>query len=119
VEYADIRAGVVAPGFSGGPTLDAQISSITVGQNWLASNLTAGIAAVASDNFALKSRIGPITVGGVVIGEATAANFEFKSEEIVSFKVGGTALPLQKGPRNDLAGFTVGALGDVKVVEVL
>jgi len=119
VEYAEIRAGVTAPGTMSGPNLDAQIGSVSVGGNWVASELSAGIAMVGSDTLALTSRIGGIKIAGAVLGDfAGGTSFSFKAEEIGSFSVGGEAIPLKKGARNDLAAIAIGATGDVTLAEV-
>jgi len=120
VEYAEIQAGVVAPDFTGGANLDAQIGSVRVGLNWIASTITAGIAAIGSDTLALTSRIGPITIGGQVLGDFSGGTtFKFSAEEIVSLRIGGESIPLAKGARNDLIATPIGVTGDISVVEVL
>jgi hypothetical protein len=120
VENVDIRAGFAFPGLGGGNNLDAQITTVQVGGNWIGSSVTAGLAMLGSDNFALNSRIGPITIGGAVRGDNTGGtSFVFSAEELVSIRIGGQAIPLMKGKRNDLNPIPVGVSADVRAVELM
>jgi hypothetical protein len=46
-------------------------------------------------------------------------HFGFVAEEIRAFRAGGVKFNLAPGPRNDLAGLTVGSSGDLRVREIL
>jgi hypothetical protein len=105
---------------------DAQIGSVKVGGDWVASDLIAGLATGADtstdqffgdagdiliagagvkDDLAALSRIASIVVGGRVIGtplDTDAFRTGFGAQHIVSMKVGGiTAIPLTPGAGND------------------
>jgi hypothetical protein len=109
VEQTWILAGVDAGGV--GVNGNAQIGAVTVGGDWIASNLESGCtstngtfgdandAAIAGGTM---SRIASIVVKGQVYGEVgTTHTFGFFAETIGSFKSGGVAFPLKSGARND------------------
>jgi hypothetical protein len=70
------------------------------------------------------SKITSINIGGVIRGTISVNNhFGFVSEEIGSFIVGGTKIPLTKGRSNDnlgtnLAKYELGISEDVTIREV-
>jgi hypothetical protein len=114
VEQAWILAGVNAGG--AGLNGNAQIGAVTVGGDWIASNLESGCtstdgtfgdandAAIAGGTM---SRIASIVIKGQVYGEVgTTHTFGFFAETIGSFKTGGVSFHLKSGARND--GFGIG-----------
>jgi hypothetical protein len=138
VAFADIIAGWLPAGgpFSGGPvSADAQIGNVTVDGDWVASNLAAGAGAGADgmygtaddaklgggarDQGAITSQIGRVSIGGQVFGDpaANTAHFGFVAEQVKSFAVGGTAVPLTAGVNNDHL-VSVDEVGAVTVNEV-
>lgn len=128
VVYAQILGGY---GFGGtAVNADASIGKISVGGNWRASSVAAGvqdagdpgygsgdILQTTNDNVALISRIASITIKGVVAGTAAAAdNFGFVAQQIDFVKIGGRTAMLTTGPSNNniLLPFT----DDVHILEV-
>jgi hypothetical protein len=130
VEFADIRAG-----FDGGlnPTnADAQIGSVVVGGDWIASNLSAGAdrggdakygtfddvkITGGTDVPGVVSKITSIVIGGQALGTPGGSDhFGFVAQQIGSIKVGGTAQPLTPGPDDDV--LDLGATGDLTIREV-
>jgi hypothetical protein len=84
---------------------DAQIGPVTVGRDWLASSLVAGILDAGNNGFGNAgdtpdgagaiSRIASIILGGVVAGSATAGDhFGFTAVTIGSFKSLNFTAPL-------------------------
>jgi hypothetical protein len=133
VEFADILGGYNTNGNGDPANPDAQIGTVTIGGDWIASNLVAGV--IADNAFfgdgdddpitepgepdALISKITRIVIKGQVIGTgAIGDHFGFVAQQIGSFKVGGTALPLTSGVGNDTAGLIVASTDDVRVREV-
>jgi hypothetical protein len=115
---------------------DAQIGSVSVAGNWEDGDIAAGV--VSGDAFfgnaadasisgglivdtAIVSRIGSIVIGGTVNGTSGGVDsFGFVAEHVVSVKIGGVAIALTPGARNDLAAVSAGAMtGDVFILEVL
>ena len=87
---------------------DAQIGRVTVGGDWRASSLVAGILDAGNNGFGNAtdtpdgagaiSRIASIVIGGVVAGSATAADhFGFTAVTIGSFKSINFTAPLTPG----------------------
>jgi hypothetical protein len=116
---------------------DAQIGSVLVGGDWIASNLVAGVDdndgffGDANDtggggNTALFSKIASITILGAAYGTpANVSNtdrYAFTAEFIGALKIGGTAFPLNATPRdqNSLSDslLAVGPTGDLRVREL-
>ncbi len=104
-----------------------EIGAVSVGGDWIASNLLAGINAFTDgkiatagdrellggedsgsgpvkDNNALTSKIASIVIKGGVFGTPglTTDTFGFGAQEIVSFKLGNVTLPLKAGVANDV-----------------
>jgi hypothetical protein len=120
VEYAEILAGYgefLTPANS-----DAQIGTVKVGGDCIASDLVAGVtpgsnglfgdsddeSISAGDSPNIFSKITSITIGGYVRGDpGTNRTFGFAAQQIGTFKVGGTAIALTSGRSNDL--FVLGA----------
>lgn len=95
LRYATVLAGLIS---DGSPTnADGQIGSVIIKGN-LASATVATVDAGmgVSDNVNIVSRISSITVGGFITGNAVV-----RAEHIVSAKLGGIALKLKAGERND------------------
>jgi hypothetical protein len=114
-----------------GNNADAQIGTVHVGGDWIASNLVAGAAALNNDwgdanntkivggidDPKVTSKIASVTIDGQVLGTlAGGDHFGFVAEEIDSFKVGGTVIPLKSGIGNDQ--INIGATGDVAIWEI-
>jgi hypothetical protein len=111
---------------------DAQIGRVTVGGDWVASNLVAGVTNPASGNSlfgdgndqsigagsaSIVSRIGSIEIRGTVLGRDDGGNdhFGFTVQQVGSFRAGGFAAPLTAAKDAiELALMT----GDVTVREV-
>ena len=131
VENSHILAGYDATGVVANG--HARIGNVTVGADWIASDLVAGVDAgpngffgtdddfaVGGGGFASPSRIASIVVRGQLLGTAAAGDqFGFVAEEIDRFKVGGADIILfTPGANNDLAIFTFGPDDDVSLHEV-
>jgi hypothetical protein len=106
VEHTQILAGHTGFAAVNG---NAQIGLVTVGGDWRASSLVAGIQDVEADGFgdaddvvistppadAIVSRIASVTIKGFVFGTgATGDHFGFTAQQIGSFKAGGIKLSL-------------------------
>lgn len=126
----DLEAAAVNP--------NAQIGSVTVKSDWIASDLVAGAA--YNENFGdgtdtknagvenpdIIASIAKITIGGTVVGTAEVADdhFGFIAEQIVRFQIGsGKAglYSLNAGPSNDndpVSGrYNVGGTDDTRIFE--
>ena len=123
VELADILAGfdeTLAP-----KNADAQIGSVTVGGDWISTNLIAGVtpgtglvfgdsndAKISgsgvkdkSDAAGAVSKIGPVVIKGNAVGTFTpddVATFGIEAQQLVSIRLGGALAPLHRGVSNDL-----------------
>ncbi len=111
---------------------DAQIGAVTVGGDWIASDLVAGATAGAGDRFGdgndvvtpsanddpnIFARIASITIAGRVRGTAVGGDsFGFVAQQIGAFKLAGETIPLLAGVSND--NVLVAATGDVRVREI-
>jgi hypothetical protein len=136
VEQTDIFAGYSSSKV--GVNADAQIGKVTVGGDWIASNLVAGVddvngkfgdgddaklsGGIVDDAPGVVSRIASILIKGQALGTPSMVNatdhFGFVAQQIGSFKVGATKFSFTAGAGNDTAGFVVGATGDLRVREV-
>ena len=136
VENSRIFAGYSA-GFSA-LNADAQIGAVTVGGDWIASDLVAGVQAngggfgnaddgkiVGGINDAnLHSKIASLVIKGQALGTAAAGDhFGIVAQEIGSVKVGAITYPLTKLPFNDDLDandplLLIGATNDFRVHEV-
>ena len=130
VEFAQILGGY---SFDLSPlNADAQIGSVKVGGDWIASSIAAGVVdggngfgnsgdvkiTDANDSATIFSKIASITIGGQVLGTIGGSDhFGFVAEQIGSFKVGGTTIPLSSDPavKDNRA---VGVTGDVTILEI-
>jgi hypothetical protein len=135
VENALIAGGVVGNNFT---NPDAQIGTVKVGGDWIASNLVSGVDAGLDTFFgtnddhpipqlgepdAFFSKIGSITIRGQVEGAVSGgAHFGFVAQEIGAFSVNGVVYRLAKGRSNDTSTIDshlmVGATFDVTIHEV-
>ena len=107
---------------------DVQIGAVSVTNDWIASDLVAGVRAIdpffgngdgliAGGN-AILSKIASIVIGGQALGTvAPGDHFGFVAEQIGSFKIATTSFTLNAGGSNDLAGRSVGATFDLRVRE--
>jgi hypothetical protein len=145
VERADFAAGYDAADTP--KNADAQVGAVTVGGDWVASNLIAGVVpggdglfgtvddksingAGTTNNPNIVSKISSVVIAGGVFGtptsESSTDHFGFDAQWIASFKYGGVTVSLKPGADND--GFSlfppgdfahkVGSTGDVTVREV-
>ena len=119
VEFASFDAGydLTITGVNG----DAQIGAVTVGGDWIASNLLAGVKNTASGdvkfgdandssinagNPGIVSRIASIAIGGQLFGTPASVNpndhFGFVAEQIGGMTIGGNsiAIPTNNTPLN-------------------
>lgn len=117
---------------------DAQIRSVKVGGDWIASNLVSGVSPGIDSLYgtsddgpipqlgepdAYFSKIGSITIRGKVEGTISGGDhFGFVAQEIGAFNVNGIAFKLKAGHSNDTSvldtHLMVGATGDVTIHEV-
>lgn len=132
VEYGQILAG-----YTSGTTpqnADAQIGPVTVGGDWIASNLIAGAnmgwdSVYGNDNDAkisgigvkdvssLFSKITSVVISGQAFGTFGGTDFfGIVAESVGSLKVGDTTLPLLAGNSND--NLLLGLFGDFRLNEI-
>jgi hypothetical protein len=131
VTSAVIRAGAFLDSSIDG---DASIGSVTIGGNFTASSIVAGIDSTnaffgdaddfvfadgGSNDLGIIARIASVTIRGVVTGTtaSTTDSFGIVAEEIGRVTVGKVAASLTLGPSNDLAGTALGGAADVFVRE--
>ena len=110
---------------------DAGIGAVTIGGDWIASDLVAGAttgangffgdsddASIGIGNPDIFSKIASIVIGGHVQGTVGGGDhFGFVAEQIGSFKVAGTIIPLSSDPMvsDDRP---IGITGDVAIHEI-
>jgi Domain of unknown function (DUF4394) len=128
IENTNILAGYSL----GGPVnADAQIGKVSVGSDWVRSNLVAGVSSADAvfgngDDIiigevgqvtTIVARIAGITIKGSVVGTFGGTDgFAFTAEEIKAVSIGGVKVKLEAGASNDdLA--TSGATQDVRIRE--
>ncbi|HJZ93151.1 MAG TPA: hypothetical protein VKE40_19900 [Gemmataceae bacterium] len=132
VEYARILAGVDSIGTPA--NADAQIGAVTVGGDWIASSLAAGVNAGGNGSFGdgddvkmsgvnvkdegqVFSKIASLSIGGQVIGTAGGTDhFGIVAENVGAVTIGGLRIPLNSSASKD--DVSVGITGDVNVYEV-
>lgn len=125
VEYANIIGG-------GDTNADASIGTVSVGRDWLASNLVAGVSGGddgvfgtsddaklsglgITDNTAIKSAIGSIRIRGQASGSATGGDhFGIVAESVGLVSISGVVSLTTK----DKDTFNLGTTGDFTVNEV-
>jgi hypothetical protein len=128
VEFAQILAGFNV--FGTGVNADAQIGSVTVGRDWVASSLAAGanpnggffgddndtkLSSGAKDVQTVSSRVGSVTITGQAVGTVAGSDFfGIVAENVGLVKVGGVTFPTSANNDN----FFVGIGGDFKVNEL-
>lgn len=123
---------------------DAQIGNVTVGGNWIASSIAAGVVAgngifgdaddtafpdpTPADN--LPSRIAAIVIKGYAMGTigavagpnpgsgSTTDGYGFVAQQIGSLKIGKSTVPFTAGASNDLLLRLLGPTRDLQVREV-
>jgi hypothetical protein len=130
MRFANVLAGYSTAGI--GVNADVQIGAVSVGGNWIASNLAAGVLANGEGGFGTSddslipggtgdmiSKIASIAIKGAASGTPSAGDhFGFVAEEIGKFCIGKTVFPLERGANNNTAGFTIGSFGDLLVREI-
>lgn len=123
VRFSNIVAGYDVTGV---PTnADVEIGKVVVKGDWIASNLIAGVAAGADGQFgsadderiaggsaSVVSRLASIQIGGQALGTADTDTdiYGFVAEQILAFKVGGGAYPLDKLSMSDI--YSIGQTRD-------
>ena len=122
---------LVLAGYTGtfGSNADASIGTVTVGKNWVASSIAAGIEDTGAPGYgvgdlllgdgdtSLVARIASITIGGVFLpGENPLMSYGFAAEEIVKARIGGVKAPLHPQPSND--SFNLWAFPNLGLLEV-
>jgi hypothetical protein len=111
----------------------AQIGAISIGGDWIASSITAGLlpnsgkfifgngddAFINAGPANVIAYIASITIKGRAMGSfETGDRFGIVAEHIGSVKIGGVKVPLDPGIASDLAGFAIGPTPDFFVREV-
>ena len=107
VSESSILAGYDLSGAAANP--DAQIGTVTVKGNWVASNLVAGATgggdpgfgnpldakAPGTDNLGIVSKIASVVIGGSISGSGVPGeNFGFVAQLVAKVKAGTTLYPL-------------------------
>ena len=118
MEYGFIYAGL---GIGGQKNADAQIGTVYVAGDWLASSVVAGAATGADGKFGtmddeklsgpqtkdlpnVKSMINHFTVAGQLIStEFTSDTYGVVAEAVNNLSIGGEIIPLLPGPHNDIS----------------
>jgi len=132
VEYAQILAGVLPSGTAA--NADAQVGPVTVGGDWIASSIAAGVApgpdgyfgnaddvkftGVMKDVVGVSSRIVSLTIAGQALGTLSSPRdaYGVVAENVSAVKIGGTPLVLNANQSFD--DFALGISGDFRVHEV-
>ncbi len=136
VEHALIHAGIDT---FGSTNADAQIGTVTVGGDWIASSLVAGAQAGDDGQFGTQddgkfagaftkdvagvySCINSVVIGGQVLGtEFTGDHFGIVAESVGSLSINANLIPLLVGKHNDdilLAPLIDGFFGDLRLREI-
>jgi hypothetical protein len=134
-EYARILAGV-DDDFWVRSDSDAQVGPVSIGGDWVASSLAAGVAAGADGLFGTAddaklvgsgipddprrvARIASLTIGGQALGTpagvSAADHYGIVAEAIGGVRVGGVPAPRKPGPHNDAV--ALGITGDLTIRE--
>jgi hypothetical protein len=130
VEFTQIEAGYTADGTPANG--DAQIGLVTIGRDWIASDLVAGATDGGNGNFGdagdasigvgdpgTHSKIASIAIKGQALGTVGGADhYGFVAQQIGSMKIGASTFALTPGAGNDLAGIDIGMTGDLSVLEI-
>jgi hypothetical protein len=128
VEFARILAGVDYNGAA--KNADAQIGTVSVGGDWIASSMAAGAVpgalgfgegdskmsgAGVKDEAAISSKITRVTIGGQAMGTVSGTDHHgIVSESVDALKVAGVTFPTTAG-KDD---FPIGITGDFTVKEL-
>lgn len=113
----------------------AQIGTVTVGGDWVASSIAAGVASTngffgdgddttVGGSTTVVSRIASITIKGRAFGTVGGSDhFGFVAQEIGSLRIGGVVFPLTKGAANDDLDandplLLIGSTNDMRVHEI-
>jgi hypothetical protein len=131
-QFVEILGGFA---FDSAANPDAQIGTVRVGSDWIASNIATGVNRgdafygnlgdasfpLPEADTAIISRIGSIIIAGNVFGTpALGDTFGFVAESVGSVKINGSLVVLTPGPSTDILPVSVGAsTGDVNVLEVI
>lgn len=140
VEFADILAGYTFLNSMAHPVnADAQIGTVVVGGDWIASNLLAGAVLSLDDDAAfgtpdddalitdmngnaatITARIGSVVIKGQALGTpdylSTTDYYGLVAQQVGSLKVAGTVIPLHAGANND-HNVLIGVTGDFELQE--
>lgn len=131
VEFAQILAGVGVTGVA--MNADAQVGPVTVGGDWIASTIAAGVApgtdgyygtdddekftGVMKDVAGLFSRLVSVAIASQIVGtESPRDSASLTAENVSAVKIGGTPLVLNANLGAD--DFTICLMGDFRVREV-
>ena len=130
VEDAQILAGYDL--FGAAINGEARIGAVTVGRDWIGSDLVAGAQAGEDGQFGtgddalispgnpIISRIASIVIKGAAKGSDNIGDhFGLVAEEIGVAKVSGIKVQLMPGPGNDIVGHAIGQTGNLRVREVV
>jgi hypothetical protein len=133
VSFADILCGYDYTFFGGNArtNANAKIGAVTLGGNWTASNLVAGVDVGADGLFGTAddgttvagsdtytSKIGPITIFGSARGtNGGADHFGIIAEKVSALSIDGQGVVLKPGALNDL-NFALGSTGDFVLSEL-
>lgn len=112
---------------------DAQIGAVTVGGDWVATDLVSGVQLTGTfygdgDDLALTSnpglfsRIASVTIKGTLLGTDTTINnnadhFGFEAQEIGAFSVGGQKIKLTAKVQDAAVTFSPITVNDVTLIE--
>jgi hypothetical protein len=106
---------------------DRGVGAVTVGHDWTAASLVAGLVDPGQDGYFgtgddqsfTTAAVGPVTVGGQFHGTAAAGDsFAILASQVAGLSIGGTAQALHPGPYNDSIALD-GATGDFMLTEAL
>lgn len=129
-EFTQILAGVGARPDDLTTYADAQIGTVKIGGDWVASSIAAGIlpgpdgfygnaddVPMTGGSATVFSKITSLTIGGLALGTGGGIDsYGIVAENVGALKIGGKAIPLSSGIGND--DFFVGITGDFKVHEI-
>ncbi len=127
--FTDILAGY-APDRSA-VNADVQIGSVTVGRDWLASNLIAGVLGDPDSGFgtandslipggnSTTSKIAAVLIKGQALGlDGSLETFGIEAQQLTSIRAGGHTAPLKAGADNDIALIPLGPTANFGAREV-
>ena len=104
---------------------------MTIGGDWIATNLVAGVLAdgggfgtpgdtLIPGGNAATSKIAAVIIKGQALGQANSfENFGIVAQQLRSVKIGATSVHLQSGSSNDLTPIPLGPFPGLDVREVL